>query len=172
MGFQHTENWHFSKYDISMRYLKGCTDLYFYQQYMKLLDKILLLALCGIALESLPFQYIFIYLFIVHVSLITTANSVYVCLAICGLFVRYLLPIFLWGSQCVLKNMFLQLQNTFSLCSWFNFAKAKEKLSGADLFDSLLNCKLNEGRGNMFHFILVILGTQSVEFNKNIVFVQ
>ena len=68
------------------------------------------------------------------------------------------------------KRMSLWLRSMFSLSSCFNLAEAKGKLSGAGLYDCLLNYMLTEGRGTMFLFILVILGTQSLVFNRNMVF--
>ena len=49
-SFQHIRDWHLSKYD----YLEGLTDLYFYQKYMRLNNKIILLCLV-ILLKNLPF---------------------------------------------------------------------------------------------------------------------
>lgn len=54
----------------------------------------------------------------------------------------------------------------------FNLAETKGKPSGAGLFDCLLNYKLNEGRGTMFLFIMVILLIQSLAFNRNMMFVK
>ena len=104
-------------------------------------------------------------------SLTTTGTSLCVCFGHLWIVYSYLLLIFYEDPSVFEKSI-----SNRKICSpsvlGFNLAETKGKPSGAGLFDCLLNYKLNEGRGTMFLFILVILSIQSLVFHRNMILVK